>query len=312
MEARSIDINFLYLVISVIVLIFVYGMLVRTQSYIHKKKIMIEAEKNAYLIAGDVCESHLNNIKKNIIMLYKSVDVTKCKNLKAYIQQAHDDLNKFTGFAREPNDDDLIRYELINNLEILKVDSDDIELKKMFASVVLDIEAIIYLLRSSSCGDKRLVLKSLHKLLWTLYKNQCSGGSTYEEVHGREPFSGDVEKDIPSPVAKTSLRGVPRSERVSQSQDVSYDMNGEEYINQTETLAYKCDVPAKNPIIKKELVSQEFECSSDYILSYKGSHPYVPFCDIDKMREERDKLRALTLDINCARSLRNDYDYLDA
>ncbi len=315
MESHLTDVNFLYLIISVIILIFVYGMLIRTQRHIRDKKILIEADENAYLVNYDICEAHLNNIKKNIMLLYKTTDISNCKKLREYIQQTHKDLSKFVEYSQDPTDADLIRYELINKLELLKYDSDDLKLKRLFAGVILDIEAIVYSLRNSTCSNNRLVLKSLHKLLNELYKNQCSEISSYEEMFtdvGRETFVEGFEDMAVIHSTKTANNKAPGQPKTVQSQNVTYDMNGEEYANQTETKVYKCDVLEKNTILKKDLVSQDFDCSSDYILTYKGTQPYVPFCDIDKLRSERVKLHALTLDQSCVRSLRNDYDYLDA
>lgn len=292
-------------------------MLTTTQKYIHNKKIIIETKKNTYAVPQDMCEIYLNNMKKNLLLLYKSFNKEKCKDLYLYIKETHNELQKFTNSDLEANDADLLRYDIINKLDLLK--SDDLKLHKSFINIILDIELILYLIRTSSCSNKRLTLNSMHNLMKSLYMNRCSDTLTYTDLYNNddvskvnEMFTNNDELDISgADIIKSTLPNFSKSIHTTQSQDVRYDMNGEEYTNQLETPIYKSEISSGNKIMKKDLVSQNFDCSSDYILSYKSSQPYVPLCDINKLRSERVKLKALTTDLTFNRSLRNDYDHLD-
>jgi hypothetical protein len=323
MVEDSIDINFLYLIISVIILITVYNILCNTQEHLHTKKITLETKKNIYSMSSDVCDLYLTNIKKNMQLLYKNFDKSKCPKLKIYIDETHNDLQKFLdGTEIKADDMDLLRYNIINKSDLLK--SSDFESEKSFVNILLDIEIILYMMRNSMCDNKKLTLISLHNLMKLLYVNSCSDTLSYSDTltysdlyNSYETFAGDREEiydisgiDI---LKSVSIPNRGPSSNSAASQNIIYDMAGEEYVNEKETPVYKIEQPLqKNKIDKTQLVSQNFDCSSDYILSYKGSQPYVPFCDINKLRTERSKLKALTTDLNFNRSLRNDYDFLDA
>lgn len=310
MANDRIDINFLYLIVAIIVLIFVYNMLSSTQNYIRDKKIIVETEKNTYLMPYDACDTYLTNIKKNMHLLYKSSDRTKCKNLQSYIDRTYNQLNGFTKYDIKANDADLLRYDLVNELDMLK--SEDFKSQKAFVNILLSIEYILYMLRTSSCPNKKLSLISLHKLMKELYDNRCSDVLSYSDIYDTEFFDNRDIEVAPADIVE-SAKALNKRPIVAQemSQDITYDMNGEEFMAQAESISYKVEMPQKNKINKKDLVSQDFDCSSDYILTYKGSQPYVPFCDINKLRNEREKLKTLTTDLTFSRSLRNDYDYLD-
>ncbi len=292
---EHLNVNYLYFTVSIIILIFVFHMLNKTQKYIHEKKIAIEAKKNTFLIPQNLCEMYLYNIKKNLLQLYKTINFNKCEKIKTYVKQTNDELRNFSGYTKAATDEDLIRYDLVSKLDLLS--DNDFELHRSFADVILNIEVLMNMLRTSSCQDKRLTIISLQNLLVALQETQCKE----DFIHDNKILS----------VSRRSGSDELMTNKTNQSQNIMYDINGEEYTNQEETIVYKYGKPQNEKILKKDLVSQEFECSSDYIMTQKSSQPYTPLCDINHIRKERNKLRALTTDMNFNRSLRKDYDYLD-
>jgi hypothetical protein len=156
-------------------------------------------------------------------------------------------------------------------------------------------------------------LISLHKLINGMQRHQTSDGVTYEErmkqLNVVENFSGDRDElyDI-SGLDMVPVVSNGASKNTELTQDSYYDMISRE----EETPFYSNKKEIGDFVLnKKELVSQDFDCSKDYILTSTNSQPYVPFCDINKLKKERSKLREKTLDLSFTKSLRNDYDYLD-
>lgn len=97
--------------------------------------------------------------------------------------------------------------------------------------------------------------------------------------------------------------------------DIAFDeYNGSEKISPVYQMTEKTSrLPKLNnkKVDKRQLISQEFDCPSrDYILTYRNTQPYVPMCDINKIREERKKNIKNNVDLSGINSLRDDYEYL--
>ncbi len=326
MVSDTININFLYLTISVIILITVYNFLNNSEEPSDTEKAYIEIHNKVYEVSPDKCDVYLNNIHNNLKLLHRAADKTACNKLRVYIDQARADLQNFTHrHGMSPNDLDLLRYDIINKHGLLKDslsdDRQDTETDKAFADILIDLEIIVYMVRHSLCQDRPLVLTNLYTLMEQLYSVRCHNGRTYSE--GVSAFTDYVPElydttalDImESEFANVCARGPSTNSECSQNIEKNV-LDDEDYSVEKETPLYIAKNPEnKSPQVKVDkrlLVSQEFDCSADYILSQKGSQPYVPFCDIAKLRAERAKLRAKTTDLAFNRSLRSDYDYLDA
>ncbi len=320
---NSMNVNFLYLITAIIILIFVYILLMNTKKSIHNKKILLETKKKLYEIPYDMSDVYLSNIRKNLPLLYKSADKS-CENLRKFIDSTHKDLENFMGDGPKTDkkiaDIDLMRYDVMTEYEFLKngleTTSDDSQ-TKAFINILIDIEIILYLIRNDMCRDKKLVLTSLHNLMEELYTNRCKDGETYDMITV-ENFTGDLNEmtDIIGldavNVKKYLNQGVSTYGECSQNIKKNV-LDDEIYSNEEETPLYTIYKGSNMPKIdKRDLISQNFDCSADYIVTTKNSQPHAPFCDIEKLREVRKKIQKLTLDMNFSRSLRNDYDFLDA
>lgn len=309
--SNSIDANFLYLVVSVVILLIVYNILMTTKERIHEQNIIIETRKNLYEVPRDICELYISNLTKNVALLYKNLDKSRCKNLKKYLEKAHDDLKEFTQNVNiDINDVDLIRYDVIDKYDIFK--DSDFSTEKEYINIIIDLEIILYMIRNAIC-PKKINLIALQHLMEELYKKSCSETISYDAKNNIiEGFAGDREElyDISGMDIINAIR--PHAPGVySKPSQLETALDGEQYANEEQTLTYGIAKPNKTKINRNNLVSQGFECSADYILTSKNSQPYMPFCDVNQLRSERKKLKGKTTDLTFNRSLRTDYDYLD-
>ncbi len=345
MEEDSTNICIVYVVILFIIVIAVYSI-----SYDRKNgscggnSIIIETKKMSYDVPVNICDIYLMNILKYIKLLYDSADRTKCIKLNKYINASIADLQKFNQTRNIQVDDvDLVKYGFVDQYKFYKDlerngdEKDSLDNDRLFVNLIINMELVLHMIRNSKCDDKKLVLISVHNLMEYLHRNKCRDvdnmyDSVYKDISNfSEDFADKnntdqyyVDKyeeawDIMGldetglNIRRSAIKPVKgASINTNYSQNTERDVLADEFFaNEQESLLYKADSLREKYRILDQVPSQEFECSADYILTSKSSQPYTPFCDINKLREEREKLRKKTLDLNFNRSLRNDYDYLD-
>jgi len=330
----SIHINLAYFLVALGLLVLIYYILCATKESIYSKKIAIETRKKIYEIPYDICDIYLTNIRNNLKILYKNsdkniIDKKKCSNLRHYIDKTHLELKLFIDNVDvEANDIDILRYDVINKYELIRENLQD-DMNRSFTNILIDIEIILYMIRHSLCKDKKLILISLHNLMEQLYITKCFDKKGYDKFLNREEnddlletFTGDREElyDITgmdimySEVAKNGISG-PSTNSVC-TQNISANViDQEDYLYEKETMMYETQDYKLDKLNKYrtevDSLSQNFECSADYILISKSSQPYSPPCDINALREERENIRNRTVDLKSNKSLSNDYDFLD-
>jgi hypothetical protein len=290
-------INAAYIIAALVVVMLV---LLYTANPILKHKqehILIQTEIGIFDVPLDAADIFLTQTRTHVIDIYKSGMCRDAEKIAEYADHAAENLETFVGTKVHLTDKDM--YDMR-----LQATADDDILSEKVARVIYALDAAR---KSIAYGNrKRLNMKNVHIMM----ANMNTTGDFYQQPStGIEVLlSLDLPRNKDMHVARrNSVVTASRNETVSDLTPLySAHVDGYDAKSQERIVVPSC-------LDKRELVSQDFVCppERDYILTSKNSQPFVPFCDINEMRAEREKKLNLTTDRTFNRSLRSDYDYLD-
>jgi hypothetical protein len=206
-------INFNYLGLAIVFLIITYYWLEHTKQTITQKEkqvaktsntgehILVTTEKGDIEMDTNVFEHHMNRMKDNIVQLNQKFTDKECSNLKEYLDKAKTNTQKYIDLnkndIKEPNDFcslDL-RYELVDDYVLqernmirqkldlgkpktIMDDNDDNinadEIRYSILELLIDIDIILFLMRSSMCNQGRFDMTSLDQVILELYNSNCT------------------------------------------------------------------------------------------------------------------------------------------
>jgi hypothetical protein len=208
-------INFTYLGLAIVFLIITYYWLEQTKQKITQKEkrvakngntgkhILVKTEKGDIEMDTNVFEHHMSRMKDNIVQLNQKFTDKECSDLKEYLDnaksntQSYIDLNK--NDKKEPNDFCSLdaRYGLVDDYMLQERDGlrrkmdlgqsktimdngdDDIdadEIRYSMLELLIDIDIILFLMRSSMCKQGRFDMTSLDQVILELYNSNCAAG----------------------------------------------------------------------------------------------------------------------------------------
>lgn len=222
------SVNYRYLGVSIVFLIFAYGFLLNTKNKIIKNNIKnnnmfiktITPDGEIYMDIG-VFEMHIKRLRDNLVDLYKNMDVENCGILKSHLDNISQNTKKFinensgnfdTSFCNTENklfDDTLLQeYTLLKTKLSSNTERDDTELenniKYKIIEILLDMNIIIFLNRSSMCKKGSMNLSAIDQIITELYNKHC-----------KEPFIVDSHKFLTYSDSKiNTMLGIP-SEQIS-------------------------------------------------------------------------------------------------
>lgn len=199
-------INYKYLGISVVFLILTYYYLNNTKNVIkkkdldnaHKSSVKVMTSKGEIYMDPNVFEIHMNRLKENIIKIHKDFNKNDCPSLKNYLDKAKINTKKYIKMNTKNNKPkfcDLTHYdifddyifqerELLKNKLSNKTERDDIEssdqLKYDLIELIIDMDIILFLIRSSLCKSGSVDLSALDQVVLELYRTNCMDGSNID------------------------------------------------------------------------------------------------------------------------------------
>jgi hypothetical protein len=217
-------INFNYLGLAIVFLITTYYWLEHTKQTITKKEkriakngntgshIMVTTKKGDIEMDTNVFEHHMRRMKDNIVQLNQKFTQKECSELKKYLENAkiktknYIDLNKVNNSSNDFCNLDS-RYKLVNSYilqerEMLRLkletgksktilDTDDIdadEIRYSILELLIDIDIIIFLMRSSLCKKGRFDMTSLDQVIIELYNSNCTDGKLADSIESADLY----------------------------------------------------------------------------------------------------------------------------
>lgn len=198
------DINFVYLIISIIILFISYAALLNVKENIVIKKtakpyILLQTDSDIIKIKPDIFDIHLQHLKDKLFVLNNNFDKANCPRIKKYLEDSHYDLQKFIlengGEVDEASEIDLISRNLLNNKGLVHTQLNKVNPNHnriILLNIIRDIEMLSFLIRDSTCPNGKLELINLHKLIEELYKNNCIKISNkYPKINNISTFTGE-------------------------------------------------------------------------------------------------------------------------
>lgn len=200
----GLTINLLYFGTSIVALIIMCYMLYCTKKHIYKKVIInkiggsnaINVHTKSGIIQMDpnVFENHINRIKSNLIELNGQFSSETCDDILKHLQTSKTETNQFIIDNDVRNGDfcdidaryklvddyiikqhktineQIVNYDAVNSAESLEA----LKTKKSVIELLIDLDVILFLIRSSMCTKGQLDINSFDKMLLALYKANCN------------------------------------------------------------------------------------------------------------------------------------------
>lgn len=174
-----------------------------------KLTIKVITQKGEIYIDKNNFELHMDKIKKNISKLSKDVTNLDCPILKEYLHNAkintrqYIDLNSSELNSFCNNKSNIFNSKIIEERELLKKrldkktkrddigGSSDDQIRYELLDLIVDIDIILFLIKTSICNKGHINLSTLDNVILELYRNSCSGisseNSDYDKI---ESFNG--------------------------------------------------------------------------------------------------------------------------
>lgn len=218
-------INYSYLGAAIVLLIVCYYFLQSTKEKLHKKNlekddiqrksIKVQTNKGEIAMDPNVFEMHMKRMKDNIIELNKNFSAKDCGNIKKYLERTKLNTKSYINANNVNSDfcdikskfgmiDDYILQErdLLKNKLASKTESDSAadnssdKMRYSILEILIDIDIILFLVRSSLCKKGKLDLTAIDSLILELYRTNCEDPSTKKLSHDLD----NLDSDYVSPV----------------------------------------------------------------------------------------------------------------
>jgi hypothetical protein len=198
---ESIDYKYLGVAVVFLLLAFFYLTNIKneirqhTNSKTFNSSVKVLTSKGEIYMDPNIFEKHMERIKETIINIHQNFDKRDCPKLKiyldnakiqtaGYIQMNKKDIN--TDFCNVDNKLDLFDDNILKERTLLKKkldvktkldDNDDDtisdKMKYNLLELIIDIDIIIFLVKSSICKKGTLDLSSLDQVILEMYRNNC-------------------------------------------------------------------------------------------------------------------------------------------
>lgn len=210
-------INYKYFGIAIVFLLLTYYYLSSTKDHIYKKEIYNKKYENVKIktkngnitMDPNIFEMHMLRTKDNIVFLQKNFNPKKCDMIKKYLENAKNHIKKYIHLNTENINDEfcdfktrfkLVDDNLVKEREMLKnklsnktlVDYDDKEeveddnIRYAILELLIDIDIILFLIRSSLCKKGEMDLSVLDQIIMELYRNNCINKSSKDFKHSMD------------------------------------------------------------------------------------------------------------------------------
>lgn len=188
-------VNYKYLGIAIVFLLFTYFYLEKTKKHINRKtmktsyrsSIKVLTKKGEIYMDPNIFEMHMNRLKNNIIILHKKIDMSNCSDLTKYLNDAKAKTNSYIKMNIKSinnsfcDDNVLIEIELLKKKMVNKTETDNDDddtsdkIRYKLLELITDIDIILFLSRESLCKNGFVDLSCLDQVIRELYRIYCSG-----------------------------------------------------------------------------------------------------------------------------------------
>lgn len=301
--------------------------------------VLIELDNNVIKTDLTNAITHITSLKNNLITLnkfdYNLDDEANTQKLDKLINACADDMDKFKQ-ANNFSDIDLefstdhLSQQIIgkkfDNLKSSQSDVTDVQFKKFeFANLIIDLEIVSHLLKSGN-NNGRITLSNVYALIELLPKTlkfdkkYLSYYDVYKTDDDVSNLNNDKLDDIDTHFLALAgnytgkISSINRHSDRSQNIDKSFgnlQEDGEVFANDNITLANikPSIIPNITLSYQNAMNTQVFGSSGVNDTSVKKCiKNYVPFCDINKIRKNKGKVRRRLMDLSSKQSLRDDYN----
>jgi hypothetical protein len=241
------SLNYSYLGVTIILLMICYYFLYSTKKGIYHKKlsddiinrkiITVKTSNGDIMLDPNIFEMHMKRFKDNITELNDKISNETCeslkhiikdtnKNIKAYIQLNTEDIADFC------NEDNLIDESILKERDALKAKilktarmenniNDEDKTRLLLLETILDIDIIIFLIKSSLCKKGKLDLSAIDMLILELYRNKCINCNKQPDIFETEKLT--VKSfDIPVNTSNKTINSISiKPIRLDGSQKIS-------------------------------------------------------------------------------------------
>jgi hypothetical protein len=238
---------------------------------------------------------------------------------------------------------EMLEKKLVNKNNLLYNESTKIdEFRLSILNIIIDIEIITFLIRNSLCKNSKINLINLHKLIAEMYNDYCVNNKdtnknniAYNDMENNyEIYLSYISDFNKNKICLDDYNGIPnkntehiyvKNNNSKLSQDINCEPsnhpNGSDlFCNESENILYSNNMNNLNDENLKQKKNLNCHAACDTVFSDSDTNTsniskkpitYNPWYNINYIRNERNNLKNLTTDINCSRSLRNDYDFID-
>jgi hypothetical protein len=197
-------VNYSYLIIATVLLFICYYYLQNTKTALHAKKlerddrqrktVTVKTKKGDVKMDPNIFELHIKRMKDNILELNKNFSGKDCGSIKKQLERTKMTMEKYikmntneisSDFIRMGSKIQLVDDHILQESEMVKKklanitesdsDSDILsdEIKYSILEILIDIDIILFLIKSSLCNKGILDLSTIDNLIIKLYRNNC-------------------------------------------------------------------------------------------------------------------------------------------
>jgi hypothetical protein len=194
---------------AIVFLILTYYYLNNTKSEIYMKKINENSKDKIYIMTSkgkvamdnNVFEKHMIRIKKNITNLQHNFNDKNCNEMKKHIDIAKNKTKRYIDLNKDNIDPDfcdlnsklkIIDDNILKERELLKnkmvsrhktemdnEETDEVDnIRYSILELLIDIDIIMFLIRSSICKKGEIDLSALDNIILELYEKNCTNKSS--------------------------------------------------------------------------------------------------------------------------------------
>jgi len=214
------ELNYRYLGCAILFFMMTFYFLRATKKSVHSYDIVMQknddstikviTQKGAMHINKNNFELHMDKIKKNISKLSKHITKTDCPTLKKYLRNAKINTKNYIELNSKnlnnfcDNKNNIFNDKVFEERNLLKKKLDkktkrddignvsDDHIRYELLDLIIDIDIILFLMKSSICDKGRVDLSSLDKVILELYRNNCSDlpPEEFDDYNKIESFNG--------------------------------------------------------------------------------------------------------------------------
>lgn len=299
------DSNNLYSIIAIILFIYLYFN-TNNDEINTDGRILIEINGRIIKADSTYIYNHLNLVKINLMTLNK-LQYNSSSNIENLTLQALIDLDQFktaNNFAEQEfhthDEFSILGKQHENHQNILRSDLDEVN-KLSIVELILNLDIALLLIKRNLLNGK-IILTNLHSLIRAI-SNKSHGDNylSYDEIFNNDEENEEIFYNVNHDYSKSNVGKTNRSNDVDR-----YSNDQLNLVFNANQNARKLNIFESNTEYNTQLFGSSGIITND--TKNKNKH-YVPFYNIEKIKNERKRNRKLLAESHGRESLRNDYGF---